>query len=60
MKIDVEANDFCPDNCKNCEIISHTAVSTYGKRITERYCKYKNICNTLYENLNKSEMTEND
>jgi hypothetical protein len=54
MKIDVEANDFCPDNCKNCELFTNTTVLGNGEQIREYRCKNMSICKTLYENMNNT------
>lgn len=52
MKLEIQANDFCPDNCRHCEpaLIQHNDL-TY-----EWLCKNRERCKILAEGIAKSEM----
>lgn len=47
MNVDVQANDFCPDDCPYCDVQAHIInVSSYMNKqfIADRKCRYADIC----------------
>lgn len=49
MKIDVSANDFCPDNCPYCELTSDTILSGNLEYFKRWRCTMAERCKMIRE-----------
>lgn len=50
MKLEIKANDFCPDNCPYCEPEKDGEIYCGDEKYVTWYCRYRNECkhaNTL-------------
>ena len=44
MKINVDANSFCPNDCPYFELSTANGFRFDGKVITKRICRHQHIC----------------
>ncbi len=54
MKIEVKANDFCPDNCPFCEPEFVLLTNYLGTQNRGRVCSNQALCRQLYGLLSEN------
>lgn len=58
MKIDISANDFCPDNCPAFECEKVTLTDMLGNIVVVFNCSNKEHCRILHDLIKTEESNE--